>query len=835
MTFDVQGARQAGYSDSEIAAHLAQQSKFDTEGARKAGYSDSEIVEHLTGSSAREARPGPLTIEIVGSSRDYERPQAGGAQPNPQPAPAATDGMGRAAGLGARSIVKGVAGIPTLMADAASEVVNAGIGGANALGAGIDYRMQRPSAVLDRTLTDAGLPEPANATERVGSDVVSAVSGQGAFAKMADALKGAASPIMQRIAGALGSNQGTQLAAAAAGSGAAGLTREGGGGPGAQLAANIGGSLIPGAVSRAPVPQPLRDLLATSERHNVPLSYSDATGKLKKLDTTLEQVPFLGTSGFREAGAAKATNAAQNVANEARSRLTSTPWDNLKDVQAAAAGGSKKAQAVLEQVQNSGDDWTRITQASGNLNLWNRRNEAARLYDRVGELAEGRGDVPLKNTLATLDAAIAKETGSKLPDRTVIGTLEQIREGLLGRAEPLLRTTRVPFGPAEQPQQPGARAVSYAYGGQQPTTVAGGEGAPRNPYYNPGGTVTRTINPNASVPGEGAAKLAPYDPSGAVTRTINARGAAPGEGVSKPDAGNTFSAMRALRSDLGDIIDGYYKGANAAVGGKGVGSLQAVRNALDSDMQTFATSRGDDLANAWRKADAYYRNAVVPFKDRALAQALKSDTPDEIYSKFIKHGTGGGGEDRAQKFYNALDEKGRAAVRYGMIANAMEDAAISGKDQISPGRFASSLERIEKGTGVFFSGREKAELQGFTNLMRHAERFGQFTENPPTGNRAVGVLLGGGAAMGTLMDPTIAAGTAGITAAASRLLTTERGRNFLIRLTHLKAGGDEMQRLIATQLPRIAAESSGAVPVTEPKSGAATQARPIRSLSDLTR
>ena len=47
MTFDVEGARKAGYSDSEIADHLAKESGFDYSGAKKAGYGDSEIISHL--------------------------------------------------------------------------------------------------------------------------------------------------------------------------------------------------------------------------------------------------------------------------------------------------------------------------------------------------------------------------------------------------------------------------------------------------------------------------------------------------------------------------------------------------------------------------------------------------------------------------------------------------------------------------------------------------------------------------------------------------------------------------------------------------------------------
>lgn len=47
MPFDVEGARKAGYSDAEIAGHLAQEAKFDAAAARSSGYSDSELIAFL--------------------------------------------------------------------------------------------------------------------------------------------------------------------------------------------------------------------------------------------------------------------------------------------------------------------------------------------------------------------------------------------------------------------------------------------------------------------------------------------------------------------------------------------------------------------------------------------------------------------------------------------------------------------------------------------------------------------------------------------------------------------------------------------------------------------
>lgn len=47
MAFDVEGARKAGYSDTDIAEFLASQSKFDAGAARQAGYGDADIIAHL--------------------------------------------------------------------------------------------------------------------------------------------------------------------------------------------------------------------------------------------------------------------------------------------------------------------------------------------------------------------------------------------------------------------------------------------------------------------------------------------------------------------------------------------------------------------------------------------------------------------------------------------------------------------------------------------------------------------------------------------------------------------------------------------------------------------
>lgn len=57
MPFDVQGAKQAGYSSKEIADFVASSGGFDVNGARKYGYNDDEIVGFLEQPAAEQPKP----------------------------------------------------------------------------------------------------------------------------------------------------------------------------------------------------------------------------------------------------------------------------------------------------------------------------------------------------------------------------------------------------------------------------------------------------------------------------------------------------------------------------------------------------------------------------------------------------------------------------------------------------------------------------------------------------------------------------------------------------------------------------------------------------------
>jgi hypothetical protein len=77
MAFDVSGAKAAGYSDEEIAKHLASQSNFDYQSAVSSGYKPEEIVNYLASKQTQEteqpASTAPTGFDRRGQLREFSK------------------------------------------------------------------------------------------------------------------------------------------------------------------------------------------------------------------------------------------------------------------------------------------------------------------------------------------------------------------------------------------------------------------------------------------------------------------------------------------------------------------------------------------------------------------------------------------------------------------------------------------------------------------------------------------------------------------------------------------------------------------------------------------
>ncbi|MNV28528.1 hypothetical protein D3C71_1197210 [compost metagenome] len=96
-------------------------------------------------------------------------------------------------------------------------------------------------------MDQAGVAKPENATERVVQDIATGVGAAATGVGAGQVLARAAEPVAAAVGSALAAAPGTQLASAATGAGAAGVTRESGGGAVAQTVAGLAGALAPTA------------------------------------------------------------------------------------------------------------------------------------------------------------------------------------------------------------------------------------------------------------------------------------------------------------------------------------------------------------------------------------------------------------------------------------------------------------------------------------------------------------------------------------------------------------------------------------------------------------
>jgi hypothetical protein len=180
--------------------------------------------------------------------------QSGGA-PEPR---GLLEETGRQVGLTARAGLKGLVALPGMVADAASGIVNTGLDVYDNMrsptmselvtGKQKGFRFQTTRNALDNLLTGAGVAQPENATERVVQDITEAGAGTGASVGVGNFLSRSAKPIVSKVGQIFSTGPGMQTAAAATSAGASGVTRESGGGTGAQVLAGLGGAVAPSAI-----------------------------------------------------------------------------------------------------------------------------------------------------------------------------------------------------------------------------------------------------------------------------------------------------------------------------------------------------------------------------------------------------------------------------------------------------------------------------------------------------------------------------------------------------------------------------------------------------------
>jgi hypothetical protein len=273
----------------------------------------------------------------------------------------------------------------------------------------------RSSDALRGALTKMGLPEPANATERVVGDVASGMSGAGGAIKTGELMTKAASPVVQRIGEILASQPGAQITAGATGPGAASFVREKGGGPIAQTAAGVAGSLVPAVPA----------LAAAATRAAVRGGETGRQRMLQNIDT------------FEDAGAGTPTVGQATEGRGARateSVLSRTPGGAGRmvaksEAEASSLGSKIDDMAAALAPETGAEPAGRAIKTGVEAHVQTFKDASRKLYERVDKFISPDSLVSVDNTRKYLNDATAINPNAKATSATLVNPkLRAIRD-----------------------------------------------------------------------------------------------------------------------------------------------------------------------------------------------------------------------------------------------------------------------------------------------------------------------------------------------------------------------------------------------------------------------
>jgi hypothetical protein len=177
--------------------------------------------------------------------------------------------------------------------------------------------------------------------------------------------------------------------------------------------------------------------------------------------------------------------------------------------------------------------------------------------------------------------------------------------------------------------------------------------------------------------------------------------------------------------------------------------------------------------------------------------------------------------DIKESFSAANDAYKTYVAKYDILQNAYTKAKVKvgTEDMISPQKLSTNLTKmLDKDTKrKVFTPEETKQISGLANIMQIVKRAGQYTENPPTGQRwgAAGSLAAPAAiakfVAGNPAAIKVLATEAGTAALGRFLTTTPAGKRLVMAASRVEPGSPSMAKLmeqIYTQAPKFAAAAA---------------------------
>lgn len=259
--------------------------------------------------------------------------------------------------------------------------------------------------------------------------------------------------------------------------------------------------------------------------------------------------------------------------------------------------------------------------------------------------------------------------------------------------------------------------------------------------------------------------------------------------------GQDFRTLEDLRSQIGES----FKSPDlAGARQRGEKVLSSIYAPLRQDMHDFIRANGEarDLTK-WQVANSRLSEGMGELRSAALKRAVKfGDVTPESAGKLLFSQN----KSDVTRLYRNMSPEGRANARAAIIYRALETSGP--QDVISPTRFSSAVDKLARQTGVFFTGEDKAALDGLSRVLRATQRADAAAVSTPTGLQNLPFI--GGAVLTDLFGGSAGAAVAstGGLGLIARTYESAPTRNALLAISRTRSGSPAEMSLILKHFPK---------------------------------
>lgn len=614
--------------------------------------------------------------------------------------------LGHQLGLTARATISGIASLPAMAADGLIVTpVNAAMSVYDKVSGNKEqsFRFKPQAQALNDVMTKAGVAVPENSTERVVQDVGSAMAGTGGMVAGAKELAKGGTALVRGVGDALASGPGMQLASAAAGAGATGATRESGGSEGAQIAAGIAGSLVPGFLPPV-VKGAGRLALRGGEAGRLKVAQNLEAFEAAGTTPTLGQATEGRMARATESLLAKTPGGAGVMAKKAQQQVDdmSQSVQNLSDQLAPGANAATAGEAIAKGIKSFKDGVKEVQ---------------AKLYSTLDEHIPADSRVAADRTQNALkalneDIAGAPELSKWFKNARIKG----IEVGLKSDAESAAAVLTRP-GMREQVDKLRTQLMDEA---------------------------AQVAAANAERKSLGMANLAPV----ATPAQIESKVQSFLQG--QVDNKLTYTALKKLRTLVGNEI-----AEGSLVADVPRSKWNALYAALSDDLGDAATAAGPKAEAAWKWANQYTKTQRARLDQ--VSNIVSRESPEKIFSAAIS-GTAEG-DTIVKRVITMIPKSQRAEVAAAVLqrmgrATAGQQNAMG--DAFSSETFLSNLSKLSEPAKKTLFGRTdvegiEAQVAQLAKVAESRRDGGRIFANPSgtapaAAQMAVGGSIGGGLA-----------------------------------------------------------------------------------------